>query len=110
MSRVLPQPKAPTTSCHAIALTISIKVSKETQYLGGTGRDKLWEWYHRADEGPDGRISQKSAERKLVVMITCLPSSWEEYRLWMESIQEEEITYVNKTPLFKPACKHEVAN
>lgn len=99
-----------TISCHAIALTISIKVSKETQYSGRTDRDKLWEWYHRADGGSDRRISQKTAGRKLVVMITCLPSSWEGNRLWLESTQEEEIIYANKTPLSKTACKHQVPN
>lgn len=91
-------------------LTVSIKVRKETQYLRRTGRDKLWEWCHRADGGPDRRISQKTAGRKLVVMITYLASSWEEYRLRFESTQEEEITYVNKTPLFKTAYQHQVVN
>lgn len=96
-----------TISCHATALTISIKIRKEI--VGWTGKDKLWEWYHRTDGGHNRRIGQKTAGRKLVVMITCQPSSWEEYWLWLESTQEEETTYVNKI-LFQTSCKHRVAH
>lgn len=48
-----------TVSCHAIALTFSIKVSEETQYPGRTSREKLQEWYHRADEDLIGASARK---------------------------------------------------
>lgn len=49
-------------SCHAIALTFSIKVSEETQFQGRTRRDKLWEWYPRADEDLIGASARKHQE------------------------------------------------
>lgn len=59
-----------TVSCHAIALTFSIKVSEETQYPGRTSREKLQEWYHRADEDLIGASARKQQEESCKL---CLP-------------------------------------